>query len=221
MHTHAMPDLPYETAWLAEVVMEVASKIPYDHQSQDELLKIVLDKVDASRLEITESWVGFDKNASNVLDHYWDSPGKETGFKDRHYINVRAFLARLISSTADGSNSSLIWPIVTLRDQLETLRKPEVLSTMIAGVSVSLLLAGPWLYRRVALYPRPSLDADDQRSFRASELYRGALVSKECWGHWRDTLKAKVKGDELNDEARALALDAVFLMGALERHCKW
>ncbi|KAL3473006.1 hypothetical protein BJX99DRAFT_261823 [Aspergillus californicus] len=224
---------PGQTEYLAQLVIQIAQQIPYNHPSQNRLLKIVQYLMSSDRFlsfygmhELPDKEFGsyhqWETLYSAIADGYianadWKNPEQE-----RWYINFHAFIVRFVAAMDNGKVHQLRWPIELLSDQLEkTLEKPEShLNTMVTSASLSVLYTGQWLFHKVTLYP-PRLLAEQEPGFVPGELYNGAMFGMERWQYWKQALKAKADIPHLGDEARGLALKAVDFMDALERNCTW
>lgn len=131
--------------------------------------------------------------------------------KERYWINLSAFIARLSAlDILDGR----LWALGTIKEGLEEESNADNYNGNISAAAMWIFCAGQWLWKEVLHPPRESSD-EGSGIWSSGEAYTGPLHGLERWKFWHKAFIAVEDNKFATDKCKMLATRAANLMGSI------
>ncbi|KAK2760866.1 hypothetical protein FQN54_002106 [Arachnomyces sp. PD_36] len=200
------------------VCLELAQQIPYQHPSQQKLVRL-LEHLAKSEKVIVNLYYGQSNNGfyhpferlAEYMGQYLRTPSIESSTE---FINLHAFIANLHESHIFRSDPT--YAIWAMHDAFEIKNEPGLTR------DTCILIAAQWiLWNGQSLFTHLKFPGDvspyQRKLWAPGDLYDGEpLLDLDRWRFWRDGFKnvAEETGTECSDECKSLARKAVYMMDA-------
>ncbi|GKZ81804.1 hypothetical protein AnigIFM56816_006326 [Aspergillus niger] len=153
------PAFPGGADLFGNLILELSQQIEYDNAAQDRFVRVIqrLQESDRVKKHIPRraGASGFGRyetmpQMALSLVHY-SAPQMDRDRNEEHFLNVRAFIARLCRV---GVLQAQAWLVSEMRAALEDTLPDDMDMVSIQGAAVIVLFAGEWLFEEVARAPK-------------------------------------------------------------------
>ncbi|KAG8165961.1 hypothetical protein KVR01_004513 [Diaporthe batatas] len=202
-----------------ETLVCIARQIPYDHPSQERMVKLMasLDELSSQSTEAASNGSGsiwrYFNELSNVLDDTWNEPTEmEDSFEPfQEWVNLNSFVARLFGDGLIDWDNYACW---TLRDSLEAqdATTKDLRESRLAAATQWFTHAALALFKVM----REKTATESNHMYLRSPVFSGdKVISLERWNFWKEQLQ-KVQGKDTGPEQKQIASQAVGAMDDAE-----
>ncbi|CAL00908.1 hypothetical protein M747DRAFT_349041 [Aspergillus niger ATCC 13496] len=215
------PAFPGGADLFGNLILELSQQIEYDNAAQDRFVRVIqrLQESDRVKKHIPRraGAGGFGRyetmpQMALSLVHY-SAPQMDRDRNEEHFLNVRAFIARLCRV---GVLQAQAWLVNEMRAALEDTLPDDMDMVSIQGAAIIILFAGEWLFEEVARAPKLD-EIHDNDMWRTGTYYTGPRYGFTRWRHWQRLLMWVQRTVPLDQEARRLMFNAAWYMYGIAR----